>query len=367
MVEQAKISNVNPGKRVIYYDVLNILAAINVVWIHFGNEVHWYDGSRVWMWCASIQVLAYWAVPVFFMLTGATLMNYQAKYDTMTFFKRRMLRGIIPYLIWGTFMLALQIKRGNIHIPLDGDIRKMLFIILDIFVNNRMESIYWFFLVLFGIYLSMPILTLLTKSENRTVLDYTVAVGALTVSILPFCYRMLQTYCYLDGSGWNSALQLPILGSYLIYPVLGYWASTHNFSTVERGICYTAAILCAILRYTGLVYLCKRDGSTNQLYFDYLSFPSLFLALGVFVFIRYLFAERIVCKEKTAKFLAAISGCSLGVYLIHNIVLNKIAGIAFFAIYSLQWYFFWPLICYLFCLVIVYAVRKIPLLKYLFP
>nr|WP_319489986.1 acyltransferase [uncultured Caproiciproducens sp.] len=367
MTEQTEAPRLKTSKRIVYYDVLNIMAAISVVWIHFGNEVHWYEGSRVWMWCAGIQVLAYWAVPVFFMLTGATLMNYYTKYDTAAFFKKRMLRSVRSYLIWGTLMIVLKIKRGNLEIPWDGDIRKMLFTILDIFVNNKMESIYWFFLVLFGIYLAMPVLTLLAKPENSSILNYTVAVGIITVSILPFCYRMVQTYFYLGGSGWNSALQLPVLGSYLLYPVLGYWASTHDFSKIERGICYAAAIMCAILRYTGLVYLCKRDGATNQLYFDYLSFPSLFLAFGVFVFIRYLFTERIVCNEKITKLLAAVSACSLGVYLIHNIVLNKMEGIAFFAKYSFRWYFFWPIICYLFCLVIVYAARKTPLLKHLFP
>ena len=65
--------------RKVYFDVLNILGTLFVVWIHFGNEVHWYDGSRVWYWCLFIQVVSYWAVPVFFMLTGATLMDYQRK------------------------------------------------------------------------------------------------------------------------------------------------------------------------------------------------------------------------------------------------------------------------------------------------
>lgn len=29
--------------RKVYFDVLNILGTLFVVWIHFGNEVHWYD------------------------------------------------------------------------------------------------------------------------------------------------------------------------------------------------------------------------------------------------------------------------------------------------------------------------------------
>ena len=34
-----------------------------------------------------VETLAYWAVPVFFMITGVTLLGYREKYSTATFFK----------------------------------------------------------------------------------------------------------------------------------------------------------------------------------------------------------------------------------------------------------------------------------------
>lgn len=103
-------------RRVAYFDVLNILATISVVWIHFGNEVHWYDGSKVWYWCLFIQVVCYWAVPVFFMLTGATLMNYQEKYSTKEFYLHRVKRSLLPYLVFGGdigFVSGLQRRFGR--------------------------------------------------------------------------------------------------------------------------------------------------------------------------------------------------------------------------------------------------------------
>lgn len=77
MSKKLLITKDREDSRTLYFDVLNVLGTLFVVWIHFGNEVHWYDGSTVWYWCLFIQVIAYWAVPVFFMLTGATLMDYQ--------------------------------------------------------------------------------------------------------------------------------------------------------------------------------------------------------------------------------------------------------------------------------------------------
>lgn len=192
-------------------------------------------------------------------------------------------------------------------------------------------------------------------------------VGVLTVSVLPFVNEMLQQYYGMQGNGWNAELSLPVLGGYLIYPILGYWASIHDFSKTERYVCYVAAVFCVLLRYTGLRTLSVRDNTTNQLYMNYLGFPALFLALGVFVFFRYLCMDRIVISERVRQSLEKISSCSFGIYLLHILVINKMAKIPFFAKYSVQWYFFWPFICYLICLVIVFFVKRIPAIRWIFP
>lgn len=348
--------------RTTYFDALNILATISVVWIHFGNEVHWYDGSRVWYWCLFIQVICYWAVPVFFMLTGATLLNYRAKYTTKEFFARRLKKTLLPYLVFGTLLTLFGLCLGSLTINSSHP----LISIMDIFINNRMESIYWFFLVLLGIYLAMPGLSVFAKEENRVPLNYLVFVGILTISVFPFLSKALQQCLGVWENTWNAALELPILGSYLLYPVLGYWAATYDFKKKERIMCYAAAITCAILRFVGLMVLSQRDGTTNQLFMDYKSFPALFLALGVFVFAKYLFRQ-ISIAGRARKVLKELSACSFGVYLIHHIVLDVMAKIPFFAKYSFQWYFFWPFVCYLACLCFVYIVRKIPIIKNIFP
>lgn len=74
------------GKRVVYFDVLNILACFCVICLHCNGIVHTYTQTSAWAQSLAVEVICYWAVPIFFMLTGATLMNYRSKYDTKTFF-----------------------------------------------------------------------------------------------------------------------------------------------------------------------------------------------------------------------------------------------------------------------------------------
>lgn len=75
-------------KRVIYFDVLNILAIIAVVAMHMNGIVHLNPNIRAWNTSLVVDCIMYWAVSVFMMLSGATLMNYREKYDTKTFFKK---------------------------------------------------------------------------------------------------------------------------------------------------------------------------------------------------------------------------------------------------------------------------------------
>ncbi len=43
--------------------------------MHCNGIVHFYDNSRAWKESMVVETLCYWAVPVFFMITGATLWN----------------------------------------------------------------------------------------------------------------------------------------------------------------------------------------------------------------------------------------------------------------------------------------------------
>ena len=70
------------SKRIFYFDLLNIVACIAVIALHCNGIVHMYSEARCWKTSLIVETVAYWAVPVFFMLTGATLMDYRKRYST---------------------------------------------------------------------------------------------------------------------------------------------------------------------------------------------------------------------------------------------------------------------------------------------
>lgn len=361
-----KTEKIVMNRRIVYFDVLNILACICVIWLHFNNEIHWYSPTKAWYQAVVVQALAYWAVPIFFMLTGATLMSYRGRYTTKIFLKKRMAKIFVPYLIWGLFFAVWRIHRGEVAMDMTS-FPQIVYSITSLYLNNRMEPIYWFFAPIFSIYISMPFLSLLSEKKNQGILKYCLSVGVLTISIIPFFYNLFITLLKsnLQGGWWNGAWQLNILGGYLLFPVLGYWAANHDFQKRERQIIYIIGLICVVSRLLGMIMLFSATGEKPEIFFDYLSFPSLAYALSIFVFFKHINYDNL--RSDVIQHLSSLASCSFGVYLIHILVLSGLEKISFFRNCVEIWHFIMPLVCYIICVLCVKTVKHIPVLKYIFP
>lgn len=87
-------------KRVDCISVLNVLSCFSVVVLHC-NGIFWSrpDG-RLWITSNFLETFFYFAVPVFFMVSGVTLLDYNKKYSTKTYFKKRFDKAVVPFFVW---------------------------------------------------------------------------------------------------------------------------------------------------------------------------------------------------------------------------------------------------------------------------
>jgi len=88
ILEENKLQETDKNKRLVYLDILNILSIFVVVAMHMNGSVHSLPLNKSWTFSLLVNTLCYFAVPIFVMISGATLMNYRQKYDTKTFFKK---------------------------------------------------------------------------------------------------------------------------------------------------------------------------------------------------------------------------------------------------------------------------------------
>ena len=101
-------------KRNLNFDLLNVICCFCVVMMH-GSGVTWiYAAKPYWYSSLAVDVLCYFSVPCFFMISGATLLDYHKRYNTKTFLKKRITRTLVPYIFWALFYLLISIIVGNV-------------------------------------------------------------------------------------------------------------------------------------------------------------------------------------------------------------------------------------------------------------
>lgn len=345
--------------RVLYFDILNIAATLAVVFLHCNGIVHSYSAGGTWASALVVEVLFYWAVPVFFMLTGAKTLGYRSKRGTKEFLKRRMCRIFGPFLFWSLAIFVFRFS-GLLSPPPNTSIPFTVGGFIDALMTNGIEVTYWFFFAMFGVTVSIPVLSLL--ADNKRILWYIVGGSFLLTSVMPYLFHFL-------GLSWNSNLSLSVASGYIMYVVLGWLLADKDFRLTKNqlGALYVLALLCLALRY-GYTYVSSSElGQVDRLFFNYQAFTAVIPSAALFIW----------CKNNEHRFRFAakheavvrkISGASFGVYLIHKVVLdNIVCGVLGVSWSSLALRTLFPLLIYLVCLVVVLVIKRVPLFRKVVP
>lgn len=342
------------SKRILYFDLLNIAASFCVVAMHCNGLAHHYSNSLAWKQSMLVEVLAYWAVPVFFMLSGATLLNYREKYSTSVFIKKRVVKTLLPFFAWSMIACVYKCVIGVIdirHLPLNE--------FISMLVKSRFENIYWFFIPLFAVYMSIPVLSCLIK-EYEKMLWYMFAMGGITILVFPFFFRL----CKIE---YNQDLMFPLTGGYVLFAIEGYLlAKTELSKRVRIGI-YLAGIIGAVSRYAGTIYFSEKHHETNMMFWDYLNWPAALLATAVFVFFKYHDWKFFEEKEYLRKIVSQLSSASFGVYLIHIFIIHILWDFFKSNLDRWQWRTFGVIFIYVTALMITKILQQIPVVKKIIP
>lgn len=273
---------------VVYYDLLNVLACFSVVVLHVNNTVHTFSYDRYWISAMFLEATFYAAVPIFLMLSGATLMDYRAIPVISRIPKQDRLgrRGCFPYMIGVTFLLTV----------------------------------------------------------------------------------LLPLLCKLTGIGWNSALNMPVAGGYMIFLLLGYLLSRTVLSAKARIGIYLGGVFGWALYFGGTILLSYRDGSFNKMFKGYIGVPGVLMGVAVFELFRTLEQKgRLHLSASAVRVLKTVSGASFGVYLIHIYWRDILVHFLHLDVTGYLWRFLGPIPVYLLAMGTVLLLKKIPGLRRMIP
>jgi polysacchride biosynthesis protein len=179
----------------------------------------------------------------------------------------------------------------------------------------------------------------------------------VTHSCLPLLFLSL-------GIKYNNSLSFPVVG-YVLFLILGYLFSTIELSRKQRMVIYLLGLISAFIRYAGTYYYSLEQGKIDKFLFGYIQFHSVLLALAVFVLVKEV--GKSVTSIKISNFLAVLSSCSLGIYLIHKLVMSYELKFLQITADNTYWRFIGAFLTYFLCLSVVLFVKRIPYLRFIFP
>lgn len=332
--------NSSMKERVAYYDVLNVISCFGVICLHSNGMIHTFMKDDIWWLRVLIEVCFYFAVPVFFMLSGATLLNYRERYSTSEFYKKRLQRTVIPYLFWSiTFYCLYMIEHGACS---------WKEIINGLTMGQIPYTFYWFFIPLFMIYLFMPFLTLMVKQLNKKQLLILCTLLIVLQSFIPTLYLLL---------GIDLQFQLPI-GGFITFTLLGYLLSISNYES--NGKCFIWILLCSlaslIIRY---LIIFDADEKPYGL-FSYFGIYSILPSIAIFMVVKRMVQHRTV--HNIWRFLAKRS---FGVYLLHFFIICVLRK--YIPYTNLLFITFGTFIVYLLAVFITYTLQKNRYIKHIIP
>lgn len=350
-MNQKQLYNVDNVRKT-YIDYLNVIACFCVVYMHHNSAVYHYKSEKLWFISLAVETLCYWAVPIFFMISGANLLSYRQKYSTLTFLKKRIMKTLFPWIFWSIGALVLQILKGTRVIT---NLNPAM--IVSEILNCKVISIYWFFPAVIACYLIIPFFSSVEgKVENAVPLFG----GLCTVwFVMEYTIPLVFKFLNIDGNS-----ELFVGGGYLLYILLGYILDRVELVKWQRIVIYFAGVCSVIFRYVYTAVSSTGKGITDTTLFSYKQFHTVLLASAVFIFFKQINWSDV--SERLNQFVRRLSSLSLGIYLLHIVVVYQITG-KFITVDSMAWRIVAPMITYIISGIIIWCLKQCRLTRIFVP
>ncbi len=299
-----------PGQYYVWVDFVRAVAIFGVVLIHAAAQsVMSFDTiPRLDWWMANIaDSAARSAVPLFFMLTGYLLLG---KRETLiTYGKKRFSKIIFPWVSWS--IIYLFWKSLYEHQPLT------LGQAVEAFRGGDVYFHLWFMYVLTALYVLIPLLRILTRRCTRADLVLLLLLWFLWVAVLPLTQKTINFFSDKSITSIHLSAVLGHSGYLLLGHFLGRWPVPQRIAQIAVSVYVVCAAATAIATHVFSAF----SGEYFPYFYSYLSPNVILMSVAAFICLKY-WGINIVWRSAFINFLKVLNPLSLGIYLIHPIILT---------------------------------------------
>lgn len=333
---------------------IQVVCAIAVVTLHT-NGCFWNFSAteRYWFTANIIESVFYFGVPIFFMISGITLLDYQKRYSTKEYFRKRIEKTVIPYVAWSLIGVFFRLATKT----LAYETLTAKWIVNGLLSTSGIINLYWFFQPLFCLYLCIPVFAAI--EEKKKIAEY-ILIIALFINILP---PFLNTTLSL-GLQWPYSVS--IASGYILWLWLGYYFYRFPPERNQKVILYLLAIFGLAMHIIGTYRLSIEAGKIIGNYKGYNNIPNVLYSLGVFLFYKNL-GEKIEHIKWLKKLIKILGNYTFALYLLHWFILQILVPLFKINILSIYYRIFAPFPIFLIVIILTWVIRKIPVLRRIVP
>ena len=351
---------VKKSKRIFYLDALRALAIIAVILIHIfdGCTFQYVSndyGSFNWFFAVFINNGFRIGVDLFLMLSGA--LSLGRNWDIKEFLSRRIPRIVKPFVFWGLILSVLLIVVSFVfhlqYLP-DYSLISIIEFIGNAYLSKSIGFIpYWFFWMILGTYLIMPIFDKWVSFSNLKDIEYFLVLWLITCI---FSFTLNQDF----------VIKLTYFTSPIGLVVLGYYLRNTERKLLNNPYVNILMIIMPLICLMILTYLLS-DNTGFYMFNRY----NIFLAIevsGIFLLFKNAGKLKIdfsfLSRGILYKIIMAFATYSYGLYLVHRPLTVLIMEVLPFEILHYKLYVLLLLIIdVVFSFAILYVLNKIPIVK----
>ena len=302
-------------KRSTYLDVLRLLACF-LVCVNHAEVYQWFtgqsaDGSPLTLLVVTISILATLNVPLYFMVTGAVLLRKEESYRSVL--RNRILR----------FAALLALVTLLKYLITDVGTRSFMGWFRTLTSCGICVS-YWFLYAYLGFLLALPLLQRIARVLRGEDILMLIFLRIVIKFLFPVGNAALDALS-LQPIVLSGNLQLPFSTvDILFYPLVGYYLANLPREKLTGRVtkaCWAVFLIGTAVTLAVSHYYGGKEGFTQ----NYLTLSNFTSNIAVFLLIRSFFEKRTV-PEKTAGFLAKVSGCTLGIYISESFLWDIFSG-----------------------------------------
>lgn len=249
--------------------------------------------------------------PLFTLVSGCLLLAVSAEQPIMVFFKKRMVKVLIPFMFWGVVYLLWRIYFLGEQLDAVQIVRAIL--------EGPIYYHLWFIQMILGLYLATPILRYYVQAASRSNLRYFLIVWFVGTAVLP-------TITYFTKIGVN--INIVVTTSYVGYFVFGYYL--RNTSLTRKQLLPTLLIVASSMIITELgtyLIMINQGGVFDPFFFNNLGMFMVVISVGLFLFLKSVPYDVLFARLPWLGWMSDIlSSTSLGVYFVHVLIMELLAS-----------------------------------------